>query len=187
MSMDTQQILGELLQHPSFAPHIVYTHTIPAREGRYVPLPAELDPRLAGALQKKGISQLYSHQGAVWQAVRSRQDVMVLTPTASGKTLSYNLPVLQGLLEHPQERALYLFPTKALSQDQQAELNDLVAGGGDALPIKVCTYDGDTPESLRLAARDTGRIIISNPDMLHAGILPNHPKWIKFFSNLTYV
>ncbi|HOJ98886.1 MAG TPA: DEAD/DEAH box helicase [Termitinemataceae bacterium] len=185
--METEQILEELLHHPSFAPHIVYTHTIPAREGRYVPLPVDLDSRLAGALQKKGISQLYSHQGAVWQAVRSRQDVMVLTPTASGKTLSYNLPVLQGLLEHPQERALYLFPTKALSQDQQAELNDLVAGGGDALPIKVCTYDGDTPESLRLAARDTGRIIISNPDMLHAGILPNHPKWIKFFSNLAYV
>ncbi|MCX7656923.1 MAG: DEAD/DEAH box helicase [Treponemataceae bacterium] len=185
--MNRESILEELLHHSLFSPHIVYTHTIPAREGRYVPLPADLDPRLVGALQKKAIYQLYTHQGAVWEAVRSRQDVMVLTPTASGKTLSYNVPVLQGLLEDPHKRALYLFPTKALSQDQQSELNDLVSGGGEPLPIKVCTYDGDTPESLRLAARDTGRIIISNPDMLHAGILPNHPKWIKFFSNLAYV
>ena len=108
----------------------------------------------------------------------------VVTPTASGKTLCYNLPVLQALLRDDKARALYLFPTKALSQDQQSELNELAGGG---IPVKVSTYDGDTPGSLRVAARDTGRIIISNPDMLHAGILPNHPRWIKFFANLKYI
>ncbi|MDR1143653.1 MAG: DEAD/DEAH box helicase, partial [Spirochaetaceae bacterium] len=129
---------------------------------------------------------------------------MVVTPTASGKTLCYNLPVLQALLEDPEGRALYLFPTKALSQDQQSELGALVSPapetGGTAeappetaaadflgLPVKVVTYDGDTPGSLRTAARDEGRIVISNPDMLHAGILPNHPKWIKFFSRLKFI
>jgi DEAD/DEAH box helicase domain-containing protein len=110
--------------------------------------------------------------------------VVVVTPTASGKTLCYNLPTLQALLRDEKARALYLFPTKALSQDQQSELNGLVCG---EIPIKVSTYDGDTPESLRVAARDTGRSIISNPDMLHAGILPNHPRWIRFFSNLKYI
>ena len=107
------------------------------------------------------------------------------TTTASGKTLCYNLPVAQALIDDPEARALYLFPTKALSQDQQAELNALVLGGG--LPIKAATYDGDTPQSTRKAARDSGRIVISNPDMLHSGILPNHAKWIKFFAGLRYI
>ena len=106
-------------------------------------------------------------------------------PTASGKTLAYNLPVLQALLEDPDAKALYLFPTKALSQDQQSELNEVVLGG--EIPVKVFTYDGDTPSSIRISARDEGRIIITNPDMLHTGILPNHPKWIKVLKNLRYV
>jgi DEAD/DEAH box helicase domain-containing protein len=123
--------------------------------------------------------------------------VIVVTPTASGKTLCYNLPVLEALLEDTEGRALYLFPTKALSQDQQSELGNLTAppegepdsAPGDffGLPVKVVTYDGDTPGSLRIAARDTGRIVISNPDMLHGGILPNHPKWIRFFSRLKFI
>ncbi|MDR2134270.1 MAG: DEAD/DEAH box helicase, partial [Treponema sp.] len=135
---------------------------------------------------------------------RAGKNVVVVTPTASGKTLCYNLPGLQALLEDENSRCLYLFPTKALSQDQQSELNGIVGpapekrgmepgsagaetGGFPGLPVRVSTYDGDTPESLRVSARDTGRVIISNPDMLHAGILPNHPKWIKFFSRLRYV
>ncbi len=117
--------------------------------------------------------------------LRDGRHIVVVTPTASGKTLCYNLAVLQRILESPETRALYLFPTKALSQDQQSALNDSVIFG--ELPIKIATYDGDTPDTLRASARETGQIIISNPDMLHAGILPNHPKWIKFWENLRYV
>jgi DEAD/DEAH box helicase domain-containing protein len=176
--------LQKILADPAFAPYIVEERLLPATEGDFAPLPADLDSRIAGALRGRGIREIYTHQASVWEAVQQGRNVVVVTPTASGKTLCYNLPVLQALLRDDKARALYLFPTKALSQDQQSELNELVGGG---MPVKVSTYDGDTPESLRVAARDTGRIIISNPDMLHAGILPNHPRWIKFFANLAYI
>jgi DEAD/DEAH box helicase domain-containing protein len=180
--------LDRILSDPSFADHIVENRLIPAREGVYAPFPQDLDSRLAEALKKRGVTRLYSHQNEVREAVRAGRHVVVVTPTASGKTLSYNLPVIETLLGDEKARALYLFPTKALSQDQQAELNELVAGsGGDLKAVKVVTYDGDTPGSLRAAARSEGRIVISNPDMLHAGVLPNHPRWIQFFSNLKYV
>ena len=185
--MNQTNALGDLLSNPAFAEYIVVEKRISAAAASYVPIPEAVDPRIKEALQLRGIEQLYTHQVEVWNHVRAGRHTVVVTPTASGKTLCYNLPTLQALLEDEQARALYLFPTKALSQDQQAELNGLVEGNVSKLPIKVCTYDGDTPDSLRLAARDTGRIIVSNPDMLHSGILPNHPKWIKFFSRLTYV
>ncbi|MDR1596401.1 MAG: DEAD/DEAH box helicase [Treponema sp.] len=181
---NTAVILKKILTDPGFAPYIVEERLLPAAEGDFVPLPADLDGRIAAGLRNRGIGAIYTHQGAVWERVRQGRNVVAVTPTASGKTLCYTLPTLQALLRDDKARALFLFPTKALSQDQQAELNELVGG---ELPIKVSTYDGDTPESLRVAARDTGRIIISNPDMLHAGILPNHPRWIKFFSNLKYI
>ncbi|GHT64246.1 putative ATP-dependent helicase YprA [Spirochaetia bacterium] len=199
--------LDAILKSPEFAPHIAYERVLEATDGRYAPFPKDLDGRIAAALKRRGIEQIYTHQAEVWEQCRQGKNVVVVTPTASGKTLCYNLPCLQALLKDEKARCLYLFPTKALSQDQQSELNELVGlppsvdiknGRGVAtgnslvetfmgLPIKVSTYDGDTPESLRVAARDTGRIIISNPDMLHAGILPNHPKWIKFFSSLKYI
>lgn len=179
--------LEELLANPAFADHIVLEKRLPAVPSRTVPIPEDVDPRLKRALQNRGIQALYTHQAEVWNHVRSGRHTVVVTPTASGKTLCYNLPTLQALLEDDHARSLYLFPTKALSQDQQAELNELVDGPSVKLPIKICTYDGDTPESVRISARDTGRIIVSNPDMLHSGILPNHPKWIKFFSRLKYV
>ncbi|AEJ19395.1 DEAD/DEAH box helicase [Gracilinema caldarium] len=182
-----ERILDELLTNPAFAEHIVLEKRLPAVPPSMAPIPDDVDPRLKEALYSRGIQALYTHQVNVWNHVRSGRHTIVVTPTASGKTLCYNLPTLQALLEDEHARALYLFPTKALSQDQQAELNELVNGKSGVLPIKVCTYDGDTPDSLRIAARDTGRIIVSNPDMLHAGILPNHPKWIKFFSCLKYV
>jgi DEAD/DEAH box helicase domain-containing protein len=155
------------------------------REGIYSPIPDDLSPKLQELLRTRGIEQIYSHQLAAYQAARRGEHVVVVTPTASGKTLAYNLPVVQSLLEHVEMRALYMFPTKALSQDQQSELNEIVLGG--ALPLKVATYDGDTTQSLRVSARESGRIVISNPDMLHAGVLPNHPKLIKFLSNLRYI
>jgi DEAD/DEAH box helicase domain-containing protein len=191
--MDNQTALEKILKSPEFAPQIVENRLIPAREGSYAPFPEGLDPRISAALRRRGIDQVYTHQAEVWERAGEGRNVVVVTPTASGKTLCYNLPCLQALLEDENARCLYLFPTKALSQDQQSELNGLVCppgtgdNGGEFLPVKIATYDGDTPESLRAAARDTGRIIISNPDMLHAGILPNHPRWIKFFSRLKYV
>jgi DEAD/DEAH box helicase domain-containing protein len=164
---------------------ITHVERIPAREGRYAPLPSDLQAGLSRALLARGVERLYTHQARCYELARAGRDFVVVTPTASGKTLCYNLPVIQALLEDPQARALYLFPTKALSQDQQSELNELCLAGD--LPLKVYTYDGDTPSSLRIAAKDGGRIVISNPDMLHSGILPNHPRWITFVSNLRYV
>jgi len=189
-----EQALRKILSSPEFAPNIVVEKLLPASEGSFAPFPADLDSQIASSLRNRGITQIYTHQAEVWENVKKGLNTVVVTPTASGKTLCYNLPVLDTLIRDEKARALYLFPTKALSQDQQSELNELVqedprAGknGQGAIPIKIATYDGDTPDSLRVSARDTGRIIISNPDMLHAGILPNHPKWIKFFSNLKFI
>ncbi|MDR0389120.1 MAG: DEAD/DEAH box helicase, partial [Spirochaetaceae bacterium] len=185
---NAEENLEKILTDPSFAPYIVEKRLLPALPGEYTALPGGLDSRIAGALRRRGIEKIYTHQAEVFEETRKGRNVTVVTPTASGKTLCYNLPVLQALLENEEARALYLFPTKALSQDQQAELNDLVTPDGkEVLPVKICTYDGDTPASLRTAARDSGRIIITNPDMLHAGVLPNHPRWIKFFSALEYI
>ncbi len=164
---------------------VVHWERIPPREGRYADFPVELDPRLKDVLRKRGIERLYSHQAETFAYADQGRNVVVVTPTASGKTLSYNLPVLQRLLSEPEARGLYLFPTKALSQDQQSALNEIVLAG--EVGIKIATYDGDTPSSVRVSARDEGRIIISNPDMIHSGILPNHPKWIRFFSSLRFV
>jgi len=178
--------LDKLLNDSEFTSNIVINRLLPAQEGIFTPFPDDLNPKIVKALSNRGINQLYIHQAEVWNHSKSGKNVVVVTPTASGKTLCYNLPCLDALLTDESARCLYLFPTKALSQDQQSELNE-IAGSENELNLKVATYDGDTPDSLRIAARDTGRIIISNPDMLHAGILPNHPKWIKFFSNLKYI
>lgn len=164
---------------------VSWARRLEPRQPVWAPLPDGLPAALVGALEKRGIDRLYSHQAEAYEAARQGRHCVVVTPTASGKTLCYNLPVMQRLLENPDARALYLFPTKALSQDQQAELNEISLGG--ELGIKMYTYDGDTPSSLRTAARSSGRIVISNPDMLHSGILPNHTKWIQFFSKLEYV
>jgi len=157
---------------------------LPASDGRYAELPAGLDPRLAAALRARGIERLYSHQREVWDHVRAGRHVVVVTPTASGKTLCYNLPVLQAALAD-RARALYLFPTKALSQDQVAELVALNEAGG--LGVRAFTFDGDTPGDARKAVRTRGDIVVTNPDMLHQGILPHHTKWAQFFEALRYV
>ena len=167
---DMEKLVEELKRDARFMDQVTHWHTVPARPGSYAPFPGDIAPRLRTLLEKRGLRELYSHQLEAYRQVRSGKNVVVVTPTASGKTLSYNLPVVQTLLEHPESRALYLFPTKALSQDQQAELNEVVLGG--ELPLQVSTYDGDTPRSLRISARESGRIVISNPDMMHAGVLP---------------
>jgi len=185
--MTSSENLEKILESPEFAPNIIINRLIPAKEGIFAPFPEGLDAGIVDSLKKRGIDKLYTHQTEVYALAQAGKNVVVVTPTASGKTLCYNLPCLQALLADESARCLYLFPTKALSQDQQAELNETVGSDNAGLNIKIATYDGDTPESLRISARDTGRIIISNPDMLHTGILPNHPKWIKFFSHLKYI
>ncbi len=182
---ELRSLLNELKANPSFMSNITRWEVVSPREGRFARIPESLPAVVRRSLAERGIERLYSHQAACYDAAVRGEDLCVVTPTASGKTLCYNLPVLKTLLEDSESRALYLFPTKALSQDQQSALNDIVLG--DDIPVKICTYDGDTPGSLRMAARQSGRIIITNPDMLHSGILPNHPKWIEFFKSLKYI
>ena len=158
---------------------------IPAREAQFRPMPAWLTPEIRAAYAAKGIGQIYSHQASAIEMARSGRDFVVVTPTASGKTLCYNLPVLNAILENTNMRALYLFPTKALAQDQLAELHDLAGRLDDR--FGVFTYDGDTPGDARKAIRERGHIILSNPDMLHSGILPHHTKWMRLFENLRYI
>jgi DEAD/DEAH box helicase domain-containing protein len=152
-------------------------------------MPDWVRPELAAAYRAKGILRLYTHQAAAAEGARAGKNMVVVTPTASGKTLCYNLPVINAVLENPDTRALYLFPTKALAQDQLAELYDLGqrldSGGGQ--PFGVYTYDGDTPADARRAIRERGHIVLTNPDMLHTGILPHHTKWTRLFENLRFI
>jgi DEAD/DEAH box helicase domain-containing protein len=168
-----------------FSGEITLDHLIPGTAADFVPLPADLRPELVAALARRGVQRLYSHQAEAYAAVRGRRHLVVVTPTASGKTLCFNLPVLQRLLENPEKRALYLYPTKALAQDQLAELGALKAG----LPIevRVDTYDGDTPPGRRTAIREGGHVVMTNPDMLHTGLLPHHTRWRRLFSSLEFV
>jgi len=158
---------------------------IPAREAQYRPMPDWVRAELAAAYRAKGIEQLYSHQAASAALARAGKNLVVVTPTASGKTLCYNLPILNAVLENRDTRALYLFPTKALAQDQLTELHDLATRLND--PFGVFTYDGDTPADARKAIRERGHVILSNPDMLHSGILPHHTRWTRLFENLRYI
>ncbi len=178
-------LIQELRNDRTFLEHVSHWKTIPGSPGEYSPLPELLDQRLAGALRSRGIDRLYSHQREAIDLVRQGRNIVVVTPTASGKTLTYNLPVLDTVLQEPDARALYLFPTKALSQDQQAELNETIEQG--ELPVTVMTYDGDTPRAVRSSVRKRGQIVVSNPDMLHTGVLPNHTRWMQFFQNLRYI
>jgi DEAD/DEAH box helicase domain-containing protein len=167
-----------------YADRITGHFTVPGREGAYAELPADLPPALSAALASRGIAQLYSHQAEAWAATRRGEHVVVVTPTASGKSLCYTLPVVTAAMERG-AKALYLFPTKALAQDQVAELLELSRAGD--LGLKAFTFDGDTPGDARQAIRLHGDIVVSNPDMLHQGILPHHTKWAQFFENLQYV
>jgi DEAD/DEAH box helicase domain-containing protein len=158
---------------------------IPAREAQFRAMPAWVRPELAAAYHAKGIEKLYTHQAAAAEWAHAGKNLVVVTPTASGKTLCYNLPVLNAVLGNPDTRALYLFPTKALAQDQLAELHDLAKRLDDC--FGVFTYDGDTPSDARRAIRERGQVILTNPDMLHTGILPHHTNWTRVFENLRYI
>lgn len=181
----TDDLLQELREDRGFMENVSHWKIIPPRSAMAEPFPAEISATLRTALEQRGITRLYSHQAEALRRVHGGEHVVVVTPTASGKTLTYNLPVLDGILSDPDMRALYLFPTKALSQDQQSELNDTITAG--ELPVAAMTYDGDTPPAVRTSARRRAQIVISNPDMLHTGILPNHTRWVQFFQNIRYV
>jgi DEAD/DEAH box helicase domain-containing protein len=162
---------------------------LPARSAEYAPFPDVLDERLRAVLARRGIEQLYTHQARAIEHALGRRNVVITTPTASGKTLCYNAPVLSSILRDPATRALYLFPTKALAQDQLAELHELShqLSTQNETEIGVFTYDGDTPQDARRAIRGRAHIVLSNPDMVHSGILPHHPRWAKLFENLRFV
>lgn len=183
--MNVDQLADSLRRDPMFMENVVRWEELPARPAQYAPFPEGLDPRLVPVLQRRGVHQLYSHQAHAVREVLAGRDVVVVTPTASGKTMCYNLPVLSAILNNEDARALYLFPTKALSADQVSELYELIEEMG--VDIKTYTYDGDTPGAARRAVRQAGHIVVTNPDMLHSGILPHHTKWVKLFENLKYI
>ncbi|HEY1482859.1 MAG TPA: DEAD/DEAH box helicase, partial [Candidatus Acidoferrum sp.] len=157
----------------------------PARAAQWAEFPEWLHEDVRGAYNDKGVRQLYTHQAAAAEAVHRGKNVVIVTPTASGKTLCYNLPVLDAVLKDTDTRALYLFPTKALAQDQLAELYDLNQRLDNR--FGVFTYDGDTPSDARKAIREKSHIVLTNPDMLHTGILPHHTRWTRLFENLRYI
>lgn len=183
--MNTGQLLDYLKHNPDFASNVTHWQVMPARPARYDDYPDCFDPALRAVLESRGVKRLYSHQRRALDLAQAGKDFVVITPTASGKTMCYNLPVLSEILRDNESRALYLFPTKALSSDQVAELYEIIKAM-DA-PIKAFTFDGDTPVSARKAIRQAGHIVVTNPDMLHAGILPHHTKWVKLFENLKYI
>jgi DEAD/DEAH box helicase domain-containing protein len=165
--------------------NVALHHVVPGQGGDDVAIPDALHPAIEQALAGRGIARLYAHQARAFELARAGTDLVVATPTASGKSLCYHLPVLDRLAREPDARALYLFPTKALARDQEASLRALLHDVG--LTSGAITYDGDTPGDARRAARERSGILLTNPDMLHAGILPHHASWARFFASLRYV
>ena len=190
--MTLETLLSRWRADVQTAPNISTWRVTPARPAKTAPIPNDLPRPLADALRQRGIKQLYSHQAAAWTHSRAGKNIVLATSTASGKTLAYNLPVLAELSQNPKATALYLFPTKALTQDQLSALsrypiNPLNGTTKQQANVSTATYDGDTPKSRRPAIRENARILLSNPDMLHTGILPHHTKWDGFLANLRYI
>ena len=183
--MTLEQLIDFFRSDPEFSNNITAWQEIPEQAAVFGEFPTHLKSILVESLQQRGIKKLYSHQSEALQAIEEGKHVVLVTPTASGKTLAYNLPVLNKVLNDPESRAIYLFPTKALSQDQFKELHELITLTKS--DIKTYTFDGDTPVTARKAIRRAGHIVITNPDMLHQGILPHHTIWVKLFENLNYV
>jgi DEAD/DEAH box helicase domain-containing protein len=175
----------ELIEELRKNENIINWHEIEPQEAKTRPIPETVDSRIKTALQKRGINDLYSHQYTAFETLSRGENIVAVTPTASGKTLCYNLPVLQAITDNNANRALYIFPTKALAQDQKSELNEIIEEMGMA--INSYTYDGDTSPAIRQKVRKAGHIVITNPDMLHSAILPHHTKWVSLFENLKYI
>jgi len=180
-----EELVKEWMASDRFGPYFTAETVLMPGKGEFGPVPDWLDERLKSSLAADGITQMYSHQLESISAIRDGRNVVLVTPTASGKTYAYNLPVLQSMLDDPSARAMYIFPTKALTQDQYMQLYTLIEDMD--VSIATHTYDGDTPADARAAIRERGHIVLTNPDMLHSAILPHHPKWMKLFRNLKYV
>jgi DEAD/DEAH box helicase domain-containing protein len=178
-------VLAELLTEPSLARGVVHHAVLAPRAAEHGTFPDWLDPRIVTGLDRRGIARPYSHQAEAIEAAHAGLDLVIVTPTASGKTLCYAVPILQAIADDPAARALLLFPTKALGQDQVAEFAELATASG--LRVSASTYDGDTPAPIRAAVRSAGQVVVTNPDMLHAAILPHHTKWFQLFENLRYI
>jgi len=165
--------------------NVTWSHGVEPHEASVAEMPPGLAPGIERALHQRGIRELYSHQARAFELASEGKHVVVATPTASGKSLCYNLPILQALASDPTATALYLFPTKALSRDQEEALRGLMREAD--LSVGAITYDGDTPNDARRAARQRAGVLLTNPDMLHAGIMPHHTGWARLFSNLKYI
>ncbi|TDK60304.1 DEAD/DEAH box helicase [Bacillus salipaludis] len=185
LKKNLQEIISELKTNEQFKENIVTWETIEEKPAQTVSMPESLHPILSQALNSKGIKELYTHQSTAYKTVMTGRSIVAVTPTASGKTLCYNLPVLQTILQNPNARSLYMFPTKALAQDQKSEINEIIQASG--VDINSYTYDGDTPAAIRQRVRKAGHVVITNPDMLHSAILPHHTKWVSLFENLKFV
>src|ERR1700757_4070262 len=185
LARGVSQVLDTFAERDSNGEILTAVRHYPARAAQWANFPAWVHEDLHAAYTAKGIRRLYTHQAAASEAVHAGKNVVIVTPTASGKTLCYNLPVLDAILGDSDTRALYIFPTKALAQDQLAELYDL----NQRLENRfgVFTYDGDTPSDARKAIREKSHIVLTNPDMLHTGILAHHTRWTRLFENLRYI
>jgi len=188
LTLTIEQIIDRLERNRRFMDHVTEWKKIPAKSAEFGQVP-DLNPKLVNALAKHGITKFYIHQSSAIENILSGKNIVVVTPTASGKTLCYNAPVLNSIIETREARALYLFPTKALSQDQVSELHDVIDIANEKISfgIKSYTFDGDTPVSARKAIKSSGHIVVTNPDMLHTGILPHHTQWVKLFENLRFI
>jgi DEAD/DEAH box helicase domain-containing protein len=195
--MSLMKLLAHWKSDPQVGSNLVEWRVLPAKQANTVPFPADIHPILQGVIQARGIHSLYTHQASAFNKVKEGKNIVIVTGTASGKTLCYNLPVLDRLLKEKLSTALYLFPTKALSQDQNTVLKSLLLQIDSKLEethaaeqtdgIGCAIYDGDTPVNIRSTIRKTARLIITNPDMLHTGILPHHTGWAEFFKGLRFV
>jgi len=207
--MSTKKLISRWNADPTIASNIYAKHSFPARASDTRPFPSTLHPAIVNALKRNGIEALYSHQLVAWDCMENLQSIVVATGTSSGKSLCYNIPIVDRFLNDPSMRALYLFPTKALAQDQAQILSNLtdqisnelitedshnhlhdspeLSRGHLGEPNPISVYDGDTPTKSRPLIRSNARIILTNPDMLHYGILPQHTFWDTYFSNLNYI
>ncbi|MDD4874749.1 MAG: DEAD/DEAH box helicase, partial [Dehalococcoidales bacterium] len=184
--MDTSSFLKYITSQPSFNGQIAHLEPLLPREAIYAETKKPLNPDLEASLKKRRIYPLYSHQAEAIDLARSGANVMIATSSASGKSLCYNIPVIEAILAEPNSRALYLFPTKALAQDQLGKLHYLFSPHF-VKKEHVVTFDGDTPQLERSEIKKQAKIVLTNPDMLHVGILPNHDAWVKFLRNLKFV
>jgi DEAD/DEAH box helicase domain-containing protein len=187
MSEKIKTILNRWRSQSTIAENVVEWRVLPSKIAEETDYPAELSPILASSLQHQGINTLYSHQVLAYEKVMQGENIAIVSGTASGKTLCYNLPVIDSLIKKPAIKALYLFPTKALAQDQLSHLQAFLNHLDDANLRRTHIYDGDTPQQVRATLRRDSTIIFTNPDMLHTGILPHHTGWKDFFSALGFV